>query len=192
MLLTDPMKRDNPVVLANKRFCELTGYSDDEVIGRNCRFLAGPSTDGRASAALGRAVREMRPALVAILNYRCDGESFMNGVTIAPLFDGKNKLRWFVGSQLDLGPAPLVFIAETRKLAVDGIFKLTKRQREVLTRMAWGMPNKRIAWDLGISEKTVHMHRADLIHRLNAKSSVEAIRIAIEAGLICSLPKQET
>ncbi|MEO6360035.1 MAG: LuxR C-terminal-related transcriptional regulator, partial [Sphingomicrobium sp.] len=60
---------------------------------------------------------------------------------------------------------------------------LPGRQREVLTGVASGLLNKQIAHKLGISEKTVKMHRALLIERLNVKTSAEAIRIAVEAGL---------
>jgi DNA-binding NarL/FixJ family response regulator len=59
---------------------------------------------------------------------------------------------------------------------------LPPRQREVLERMARGLLNKQIAWDLKISEKTVKMHRAILIERLGVATSAEAIRIAVEAG----------
>ena len=49
--------------------------------------------------------------------------------------------------------------------------------------MARGLLNKQIAWDLGIAEKTVKMHRALLLERLGVATSAEAIRLAVEAGL---------
>ena len=62
---------------------------------------------------------------------------------------------------------------------VDG---LTPRQREILIQMADGKLNKQIAWDLGLSERTVKMHRAAMFKALDVRASAEAIRIAIEAG----------
>jgi DNA-binding NarL/FixJ family response regulator len=61
--------------------------------------------------------------------------------------------------------------------------QLPGRQREVLTAMAQGLLNKQIAHRLGIAEKTVKMHRALLLERLGVRTTAEAIRIAVEAGL---------
>jgi PAS domain S-box-containing protein len=44
MVITDPRQPDNPIVLANQAFLDLTGYTADEVLGQNCRFLQGPDT----------------------------------------------------------------------------------------------------------------------------------------------------
>jgi hypothetical protein len=60
---------------------------------------------------------------------------------------------------------------------------LPQRQREVLAGMANGLLNKQIAHELGIAEKTVKMHRALLLERLGVRTSAEAIRLAVEAGL---------
>ena len=48
MVVTDPRLPDNPIVLANHAFLDLTGYTADEVVGRNCRFLQGAGTDEAA------------------------------------------------------------------------------------------------------------------------------------------------
>jgi phototropin len=46
-VLSDPTKKDNPISYASSKFYELTGYSPEEVLGRNCRFLQGPETEQR-------------------------------------------------------------------------------------------------------------------------------------------------
>ncbi|PNB06289.1 hybrid sensor histidine kinase/response regulator, partial [Pseudomonas sp. FW305-67] len=45
MIVTDPNREDNPIIFANQAFLDMTGYSADEIYGRNCRFLQGPDTD---------------------------------------------------------------------------------------------------------------------------------------------------
>lgn len=48
MLITDPRQHDNPIIFANRAFCELTGYDAEELVGRNCRLLQGPASDSAA------------------------------------------------------------------------------------------------------------------------------------------------
>ncbi|KRB81182.1 two-component system response regulator [Sphingomonas sp. Root710] len=60
---------------------------------------------------------------------------------------------------------------------------LTAREREVLEGLAQGYPNKTIAYDLGISSRTVEVHRANIMTKLHARSLSEALRIAFAAGM---------
>jgi len=181
MVISNPRRADNPLEIVNDAFCELTGYAEQDVVGRNCRFLAGPETQPAAQGDLRSAVADARPILREILNYRSDGSRFRNGVMITPIFDADGELEYFLGSQVDLGPeAPLVARCSDAAARVAG---LPTRQREVLQGMARGLLNKQIAWDLKISEKTVKMHRALLLERLGVRTSAEAIRLAVEAGL---------
>ena len=59
---------------------------------------------------------------------------------------------------------------------------MTRRQREVILLLAAGKLNKQIAYELGLSERTVKMHRAALFASLGVRTSADAIRLAIEAG----------
>ena len=183
MIVTDPTKTDNPIQIANSAFCSLTGYPRDDILGRNCRFLAGPDTDAASSAELRTAIEQKRPVLVELINYRRDGTPFRNGVMITPLFDPNGALRWFLGSQVDLGDVRSAGLAARKGEATRRASLLTTRQRQILAQIAHGSTNKQIAWDLKISEKTVENHRAELLQRLGVRNSAEAIRLAIEAGL---------
>jgi len=183
MVLSNPKRADNPLEIVNEAFCKLTGYGENEVLGRNCRFLGGERTEASVREEMRAAISAARPVLAEVLNYRCDGSPFRNGVMITPLFDDHGELAYFLGSQVDLGPDGSEGLRERRLKAVDRVAALPPRQREVLERMARGLLNKQIAWDLKISEKTVKMHRALLLERLGVASSAEAIRIAVEAGL---------
>jgi len=180
MAVTNPRRPDNPLELVNPAFVALTGYREAEILGRNCRFLAGAGTDKDVQARLSEAIRSARPVLAELLNYRRDGSAFRNGLMITPLFDAEGEVEWFLGSQVDLGPDDL---PARRVRAKERVADLPPRQREVLERLAKGLLNKQIAWELGISEKTVKMHRALLLERLGVATSAEAIRLAVEAGL---------
>jgi PAS domain S-box-containing protein len=183
MVVSNPRRPDNPLELVNDAFCDLTGYRENDIVGRNCRFLAGERTQEAVTDQIRAAIRQQRPVLVDIINYRRGGEPFRNGVMITPLFDDEGNLAWFLGSQVDLGPAPEGALDDRRRSAAEQVAKLPPRQRDVLERMGRGLLNKQIAWDLKISEKTVKMHRALLLERLGVGTSAEAIRIAVEAGL---------
>ena len=183
MVLSNPRRPDNPLEVVNPVFCALTGYAEGEIVGRNCRFLTGEGTDPAATDQIRARISAKQPVLIDILNYRSDGSAFRNGVMITPIFGDDGDLAWFLGSQVDLGPAHAEAFADRRSGAADRVDSLPPRQREVLQAMARGLLNKQIAWELKISEKTVKMHRALMIERLGAATSAEAIRIAVEAGL---------
>jgi PAS domain S-box-containing protein len=187
-VITDPGRADNPIVAVNAAFCRLTGYSEGEIIGRNCRFLAGPETESLARAALARAVARGDPALVELTNHRKDGAAFRNAVMIAPVRNQAGELCYFIGSQMDVGAGGDLASARARE-AKALISTVTPRQRDVLVFLIRGLRNKQMAGLLGIDEKTVKMHRARLLDRLNAPTSADAIRIGVEAGLQLNDPE---
>ena len=183
MVVTNPNRPDNPIEIANPAFCALTGYAESEVLGRNCRFLQGEKSEHWVSDQIRNAIRRGRPVLVDILNYRRDGSAFRNGVMIAPLLGDDGKLAYFLGSQVDLGADDPMALSARQARASSLVRALPERQRQVLEAMANGLLNKQIAHELGIAEKTVKMHRALMLERLEVRTSAEAIRIAVEAGL---------
>lgn len=60
---------------------------------------------------------------------------------------------------------------------------LTPRERDVLEGLAQGLPNKTIAYDLGISSRTVEVHRASIMSKLGVRTLAETLRIAFAAGM---------
>jgi PAS domain S-box-containing protein len=182
-VLSNPRLPDNPIVAVNGAFCALTGYEESEILGRNCRFLAGPATEPWLTERIRQTLRDLRPSLTEILNYRKDGTPFRNAVLIAPLFGADGEVAWFLGSQVEVDPGSAAPLALRRQRAAGLAATLSPRQREVLKEMAEGQRNKQIAWHLGLSEKTVKMHRALLLDKLGVKTTADAIRLAVEAGL---------
>jgi len=182
-VLSNPRLPDNPIVAANAAFCALTGYEESEIVGRNCRFLAGPNTEPWLTERIRRSLRDLRPSLTEILNYRKDGSPFRNAVLIAPLFGADGEVAWFLGSQVEVEAGSGAPLALRQQRAAGLAATLSPRQREVLQEMAAGQRNKQIAWHLGLSEKTIKMHRALLLEKLGVKTTADAIRLAVEAGL---------
>jgi len=180
-VISNPRLADNPIVDCNEAFMALTGYGRDEIVGRNCRFLSGPDTEPWLTEAIRSGVRERRPVLVEILNYKKDGTRFRNGVMVAPIFGIDGELEYFLGSQMEIEEHS-VDRADRSGGAREKVARLPPRQREVLIAMAAGKLNKQIAYDLGVTERTIKMHRSAMLKTLNVKTAAEGIRLAIEAG----------
>jgi PAS domain S-box-containing protein len=180
-LITYARKPDNPIIACNDAFLALTGYAREEIIGRNCRFLTGPETDPQASATLRDGIGACQPVLVELLNYRKDGTAFRNAVMIAPIFDESGEVEYFIGSQVAV-PDRANGHDTSQAQAKARVDALSPRQRQVLVAMASGKSSKQIAYDFGLSERTIKMHRSALLRALRVRAGVEAIRIAIEAG----------
>ena len=102
MTVTDPRQPDNPIVFANRAFLEMTGYSREEIIGRNCRFLQGPDTDPETIQGVRDAIRERRELATEVLNYRKDGSTFWNALFVSPVYGKAGEIVYFFGSQLDI------------------------------------------------------------------------------------------
>lgn len=102
IVMTDPNQPDNPILYANDRFVEMTGYSRDEAYGRNCRFLQGERTAAESVRQLREAVAAREPTTVELRNYRADGTEFWNRVSLSPVFDDSGELVNFVGFQQDV------------------------------------------------------------------------------------------
>ena len=98
-VVTDPSLPDNPIVYASQGFLNLTGYSLDQILGRNCRFLQGPETDPKAVEHIRKAIEQGNDMSVCLLNYRVDGTTFWNQFFIAALRDASGTVTNFVGVQ---------------------------------------------------------------------------------------------
>lgn len=102
MVVTNPQLDDNPIVYVNDAFERMTGYNRSAVIGRNCRFLQGDETDPGDVARLRDCVAANEEVAVDILNYRANGEPFMNRLVISPILGEDGKVAYFFGVQKEL------------------------------------------------------------------------------------------
>jgi PAS domain S-box-containing protein len=181
-VLSNPRLPDNPIIACNDAFIKLSGYDRDEIVGHNCRFLRGDDTEPELTEALRTGIEAGQPVMVEILNYKKDGTPFRNALMIAPIFDSSGELEYFLGSQVEVTENVKAARQLRREKALAQIDNLSPRQKQVLVQVASGKLNKQIAFDLGLHERTVKLHRSALMRALDVQTNADAIRIAIEAG----------
>jgi len=100
--IADARLPDQPLIYVNKGFERLTGYPADGVLGRNCRFLQGDSSDPSTVSDIRHAIQEGRECVVELLNYRKDGTPFWNRLSITPVTDDSGEVTHFIGVQSDV------------------------------------------------------------------------------------------
>ena len=100
-VLTDPAKADNPILYASDGFVKVTGYSRNEIIPRNCRFLQNRHTDSSAVKRLREAIHSREESVELLLNQKKSGEPFWNLLYTTPLFDANGNVVFFLGGQIN-------------------------------------------------------------------------------------------
>merc|ERR1719191_2563403 len=135
--IADMTRKEQPLVYANAGFCRMTGYSLEEAVGRNCRFLQGAETKPEQLEELRRAIREGRSCKVEIMNYKKTGEPFMNHLSLNPIYGGTGQLTHFVGIQMDVTELCARKSAEAQARAEAGVAEAaTKAKSQFLARMS--------------------------------------------------------
>jgi len=97
--LVNALNNDYPLVYVSPGFVELTGYSREECLGRNCRFLQGPETDKFETGKMREALLAQQDVKLVLLNYRKDGTPFWNQIEVAHLRDSDNNIRFVIAVQ---------------------------------------------------------------------------------------------
>lgn len=97
VIIADARAPDLPVVYVNPAFEHMTGYTREEIGGRNCRFLQRDDRDQAGLDAIRRGIREAHEVRTLLRNYRKDGSLFWNEVYLAPVRDERGALTHFVG-----------------------------------------------------------------------------------------------
>ncbi len=128
--IADALAPDRPLIYVNEGFARLTGFSVEETIGSNCRFLQGPDTDPAAVKEIRDAIAQERYCDVELLNYRKDGTTFWNRLSITPVRNAAGQTTHFVGVQSDVTRSR---IAEQNLLAANETLRSAnaKMQRDL-------------------------------------------------------------
>jgi PAS domain S-box-containing protein len=100
--ITDPNRAGNPIVYVNTAFLRISGYEQDEVIGRNCRFLQGVDTDLATIETISVGLKQQCEFSVLLKNYRKNGTAFWNELHLSPIKDANGTLLYFIGFQNDV------------------------------------------------------------------------------------------
>ncbi len=102
IVITDNSHRNNPIIYCNPAFEKITGYSSQEILGKNCRFLQGADTDPVVLSQIRQAIKSETNCLVVLKNYRKDGTPFWNELAISPVRDHDDRVTHFIGIQTDI------------------------------------------------------------------------------------------
>ncbi|KAJ6111637.1 White collar 1 protein [Penicillium sp. IBT 18751x] len=116
-VLCDITREDQPIVYISDAFERLTGYTKDEIVGKNCRFLQDPYgqiqpgmkrsfVDGQTVYRLRSTIDDRSEIQASIINYRKGGQPFMNLITMIPIQWNSEDYRFYVGFQVDLVEKP--------------------------------------------------------------------------------------
>jgi PAS domain S-box-containing protein len=106
-IITDPSLQDNPIVFASDDFLSLVGYSREDVLGRNCRFLQGTDTSREKVDEIRKGLAIGEDVSVTLVNYTADGKPFWNKLFIAALHDAQNNIVNYIGVTVKVaGPEP--------------------------------------------------------------------------------------
>ncbi|RAR60884.1 PAS domain S-box-containing protein/diguanylate cyclase (GGDEF)-like protein [Onishia taeanensis] len=102
VIITDATQPEHPVIYVNPAFTRITGYRDDQVLGRSGRFLEGPETDPMQAARIQASLDQGQELALTVLNYRSDGTPFWNQLFISPVRDAQGRATHFVGIMNDI------------------------------------------------------------------------------------------
>ncbi|GAA6055671.1 hypothetical protein JCM3770_003404 [Rhodotorula araucariae] len=123
--VVDARRWDQPLVFVSDTFVKMTGYTNEETIGRNCRFLQTPGggtiqgaprkyTDGNAAWHMRQHIQAGKESQSSLINYTKSGRPFINLVTIIPICWDTEEIAYFVGFQVDLVDQPNAILDRMR------------------------------------------------------------------------------
>ncbi|MGB3192875.1 MAG: response regulator, partial [Limnoraphis sp.] len=171
IVIADAQLTDKPLTYVNSGFERTTGYSADEVIGENCRFLQGEDIDQPNLIEMRNSIAEGRETKIIVRNYRKDGTPFWNKLSISPVHDEEGNLTHFIGIQEDISDR--IFAEVAQKQAEEELRRsetLLKETQRIAKVGGW-------SWDL-IDHKywwSEQMYQLTGIHPDDPISSLEQI-----------------
>nr|AML77536.1 putative LOV domain-containing protein [Rhodochaete parvula] len=95
-VITDPKLPDHPIVYASREFLDFTGYSSEDIVGKNCRFLQGRKTEPEDIQEISNAIKDKGDCKVGLINYKKNGDLFFNEFFMTTM----HKKRFLFGSKV--------------------------------------------------------------------------------------------
>ncbi|WP_117883100.1 PAS domain S-box protein [Aureibaculum luteum] len=102
IVITDASQDDNPIIYCNSAFIRLTGYSESEILNKNCRFLQTDDRDQENLKQIRIAIKEGKSCKVILRNYKKDGTLFWNDLSVTPIKSNRGIVTHFIGIQNDI------------------------------------------------------------------------------------------
>ena len=102
IIITDALQKDHPIIYANTAFEKITGYTQEDILNKNCRFLQANDTEQKSIKKIRNAVAKGKSCHVVLRNYRKDGSMFWNELHITPIKDNAGVVTHFIGIQNDV------------------------------------------------------------------------------------------
>ncbi|CAN8142801.1 Signal transduction histidine kinase [uncultured Thiomicrorhabdus sp.] len=93
---------DTILIYVNPAFERLTGYSSDEILYQDCRFLQGEDTEQQSIKDVRAAIETSQPVRTILKNYRKDGSLFWNELSVTPFYDEHDQITYYIGIQKDV------------------------------------------------------------------------------------------
>ncbi|MFB6251692.1 MAG: PAS domain S-box protein [Halobellus sp.] len=167
--ISDPNRADNPLVYVNDGFVKQTGYTREEAVGQNCRFLQADDRDQSALDDLREAIAAEETTTVELRNYRKDGEQFWNRLSVTPVYDESGTLTNYVGIQQDV---------TEEKRREERLRALLGTTRELLqtddAQDATAKVAETIATEFGFDQSAVYLRAEDELVRTDAHGASTA------------------
>lgn len=99
----EPFEEPGPrIVFVNEAFTTMTGYSEEEVIGKSPRFLRGVNSDRKELKRLGDAIKKFEPCEITTINYKKNGDEFWINLSVSPVSDEKGKVTHWISIERDI------------------------------------------------------------------------------------------
>ena len=172
ILVVDARSEGQPIILVSGGFEALTGYRADEVLGQNCRLLQGPRTAPDDVRRIREDLAAGRACSVEILNYRKDGSTFWNALSISPIRDDQGEVEKFIGVMADVTERRDLEERLRQSLKMDAIGRLAggiaHDFNNILTIINGNVEELRDDWPPG----SVLRDRLDLIHRAGSRAEL--------------------
>ena len=117
IIITGNLASDWAICYVNKAFSEITGYAEEEVLGKNPRFLQDKDEEQAALKDLHKALNQKTSCVVTLRNYTKDGEAFWNRLSLRPLLSESGEITHYVGTMENLGSISENDLTRTRRKA---------------------------------------------------------------------------